>query len=113
VASLLKGHQPQQKDIMRLILIILGLLIIVSARGAVMRMGWYQRRLYMPQFAIGMTRPPSTANPMPTVATTDASLFARDGSQRYRYKHLEDQKENENNRYVKYIQGASEEFAGV
>jgi hypothetical protein len=100
---------------MRPILIILGLSIIVSAEGAVMRMGWYKRRLYMPQFAIAMTRSPSMRDPMPTAATTDASLFARDitESQKYQCRHLEGQTENEIKRYVKYIQSVSEVLAGV
>jgi hypothetical protein len=115
VASLLKGHQSQQKYIMKPIIIILGFLIFFSVRGAVVRMGWYQKTWYMPQFAIAITRPPSMANAMPTTATTDASLLARDvpGSQRYRCRHLEDQTENEINRYVKYIYGISEVFADV
>jgi nicotinamide mononucleotide adenylyltransferase len=51
---------------------------------------WNHTRLYMPQFTIVMTRPLSSANPMPTAATTTASLFALDVT-RYQSKHLEDQ----------------------
>jgi hypothetical protein len=67
-----------------------------------MRMAWCQPRMYMPQLAIAMTRPPSSANPMPTAATTAASPFALDVT-RYQCKHLEDQNKDKIKRYVNYI----------